>query len=374
MNAGPLRICQVVSYDLAEEGGVKRHAQHLARALRRRGDEVWIVGPSSRGEDEPFVQGFPGVVNIPSNGSDNCLGILTPPWTVRRFFRRHRFDVVHVHEPLAPALPYYALWGSPGAAHVCTFHGFSEQEGRGMLLLRRFFGGLAFPGYRRGIAVSAPAERFARGAWRRPLSVIPNGVPTDIFCPAERQPAQRNGTALEEQARLLFVGNWRHQRKGLPLLLQACQRLRAAGLCFHLDVVGEGPAGVAPPELPFATFHGPIAAEAELARRYQGCDLFVAPATGQESFGIVLLEAMACACPIVCSDIEGYRQVVQPEGALRVPPGDAEALARAIRELLADPARRRRMGEVNRQHAAPYDWDRLTGRVREEYLAARLQG
>src|SRR5439155_1213582 len=109
-----------------------RHACHVAESLRKTGDEVWVIGPSSSPSPEtdhgPFTRGFPGVVNIPANGSDNRYGIFIRPWAVWRFFREHRFDVVHVHEPYAPVLPYFALWSSLGAAHVGTFHAYNDAE------------------------------------------------------------------------------------------------------------------------------------------------------------------------------------------------------------------------------------------------------
>jgi phosphatidylinositol alpha-mannosyltransferase len=224
------------------------------------------------------------------------------------------------------------------------------------------------PRFERGIAVSQPAAEYAARIWTRPLTVIPNGVPTGTFAPPERDDrALSQGNPL----RLLFVGHWRDPRKGLPFLLEACQRLRASGLRVHLDVVGAGASDA--PEHPGVTFHGPVTSEAVLAEHYRRCDLFVAPATGQESFGIVLLEAMACARPIVCSDIPGYRLVVDPSGARLVPPGDAAGLARAITELAQDPERRRQMGGLNRRRAEAFEWGQIARRVREEYLGALAQ-
>ncbi len=354
----------MVPYDAAEEGGVKRHAFHLAEALRHGGDEAMVVAPLSRGEGGEGFRGFGGVVNIPANGAANYLALLTPPTAVRRFFRAGDFDVVHVHEPLVPMLPYYALWFSPRAAHVCTFHMYVEREGRLGRVLRNATAALLLHRFERGIAVSAPAAELAAPSWRRSLRVIANGVPTATFTPSER-PAHAASEA--SPLRLLFVGHWRDPRKGLPVLLQAVDALRASGLPVTLDVVG---AGEAPASRPGVTFHGPISAETVLAEHYRRSDLFVAPATGQESFGIVLLEAMACGRPIVCSDIPGYRQVVDGCGARLVAPGQAEPLAAAIRELASDPERRRAMGAGNRARATEYDWDLLAGHVREEYLAA----
>jgi phosphatidyl-myo-inositol alpha-mannosyltransferase len=363
---GTLRICVVVPYDLAEEGGVKRHAFHVAEAMRRRGDQVTVVGPLRRGPAEPGFHGFGGVINIPANGAANNMAILTPPWVVRRFFRTQSFDVVHVHEPLVPLLPYYALWFSSSAALVCTFHTYTEQEPRASQVARRLLGRWIFPSFQRAIAVSEPAETYAALAWKKELTVIPNGVPTKTFAPGHRQPRfPTEGDPL----RLLFVGRWQDRRKGLNPLLQAYTRLRGLGLHVTLDVVGGGaPADFEVPS--GVTLHGSVPSEGALVQYYQDCDVFVSSATGQESFGIVLLEAMACGRPIVCSDIAGYRQVVDPKGARLVPPGDVDALVQAIAGLARDPGARRAMGELNRRRAEGYEWHELAEQVRALYVEA----
>jgi phosphatidylinositol alpha-mannosyltransferase len=357
-----LKVCIVVPYDVSHEGGVKRHALRVAESLRKQGDQVTVVGPVS-GDSVDGVMGFGGVVNIPFNGSANHLAILTSPWSVRRFFRDSEFDVVHIHEPLTPLLCYYAVWFSPRAAHVCTFHMFSESEGRPGLAVRRALSRWLLDRCERGIAVSTPAAEYAERAWRRTMTVIPNGVATGTFRPPDST-ARTDGGVL----RILFVGNWGDPRKGLRYLLQAHQQLLGRGLSLDLDVVGAGE----PPQLaePRVTYHGPIASEQVLAEYYRNCDLFVAPTTGQESFGMVLLEAMACGRPIVCSDIEGYRQVVDPAGARLVAPRDPEGLAATIGELAGDPKLRQVMGAVNRARAVAFDWDGLAGRVRQQYTAA----
>jgi len=197
------------------------------------------------------------------------------------------------------------------------------------------------------------------------MTVIPNGVPLSLF----REGSAVEGRAADAPLRLLFVGNWRDARKGLKFLLEAYRRLRTEGLRVVLDVVGAGPAGPSD-AIDGVTFHGRVASEEVLARRYRACDIFVSPATGQESFGIVLLEAMAAGRPVVCSDIDGYRDVALPGGARLVAPGDAASLADAIRALMQDEAARRRMGAANRQAVERYDWEAVTDRVREEYLHA----
>jgi phosphatidyl-myo-inositol alpha-mannosyltransferase len=376
MNQRPLNICMLIPYDLAEDGGVKHHAFALAEALRRRGDRVAIVGPSSVPQTDPEVRGFGGVVNIQSNGSGNALGLFMAPWTVRRYFARQKFDVIHMHEPLLPSLPYWVSWLTPGTPRVATFHAFAEKVPWPLAMGRRIWSAVLFPFIHRGIAVSRPAETYARATWRRSMTVIPNGVSTRMFRPLGQGASTPATTpSIDAPLRLLFVGKLCDSRKGFRYLLDTYRLLLARRADVTLDIVGDRGTAPPPPPLPGLTYHGSIPTE-ELAHLYRTCDLFVAPSTGQESFGMVLLEAMASGRPVVCSDIEGYRQVVDEVGARLVPPRDPEALAAAIVALGADPALRRRMGLWNRRRAEGYDWERIGLRVREEYLAtiAQLRG
>ena len=358
-----MRICIVVPYDLAEQGGVKRHAFQLAAALRGLGDDVTVMGASSTPAEEPSVHVFGGIVNIRSNGSDNRLAILTPPWKIRRWLDEQAFDVIHVHEPLCPLLAPWAALFAGSATLVGTFHAFAEKEERGPKFMRWWSAPLILPRFARAIAVSEPAAAYARFVWKRELAIIPNGIAMDIFRPTSPRP---HGGKL----RLLFVGHWRDGRKGLPVLLEAVSLLHDRGVPVSLDVVGSGPAGVAPPELPGVTFHGPAAGASEIATYLNECDVFVAPSLGQESFGIVLLEAMASGRAIACSDIAGYREVVSAENARIVAPGSAVALAAAIADLAQDPEERSAMAQRNVHRAEQFAWSTLVHRVRAEYQAA----
>jgi phosphatidylinositol alpha-mannosyltransferase len=360
-----LRICMMVTYDLSTHGGgVKQHAVHLANALRRRGDHVTIVGPASKPLDQDDMVGFGGIANVPANGSDNQLAIFVSPLAVRRFFKTHQFDVMHVHEPLQPALSYYSVWSTPDVPHVATFHAYAENEGLALNWARRVFARLLLPRFQRAIAVSQPAARYAGVTWKRPLAIIPNGVPTKVF----RPPAA--GPASDGPLKLLFVGRLGDKRKGIRHMIEAYEALLALRVPVTLDIVGELGGATPPPALPGLTYHGSID-QAALVEAYRSCDVFVAPSTGQESFGIVLVEAMSSGRIVVCSDIEGYRQVATTEGSFLVPPSDAAALARTIQQVAALPAaERQRLGNVNLAHVAQYDWDVLADKVRHEYLAA----
>jgi len=357
----------MVTYDMASPGGgVKQHALHLAASLRRLGDEVTLVGPSSVPTDEAGVHSFGGVINVPANGSDNYLGLLVSPRAIAKFFREHPFDVIHIHEPLQPALSYWSVWLTRRIPHVATFHAFSEDEGLVLRWARKAWGMMMFPWIQRAIAVSEPAQRYASDAWSRELTIIPNGVPTTIFRPPGPGDSHEHGSVVK----LLFVGRIGDVRKGARFLFEAYAGLLKRKLPVTLDVVGELGHAEPPPELPGLTYHGAVGFE-QLTRLYRACDVFVAPSTGQESFGIVLLEAMASAKPIVCSDIEGYRQVATTEGSTLVTPSNAKALEDGLaRVVLSDPETRRRHGELNRRHAEQFDYDRLAERVRHEYRLA----
>ncbi len=359
----PLRVCLVVPYDLRPEGGgVKQHAIHLAGALSRLGDNVTIVGPASGRMRTPGFCGFRGVVSIRANGSDNKLGLFVSPQKIWRFFRERVFDVIHLHEPQTPMLPYWVSWASHRVAQVATFHAYAESNAA--LLARQMGGAVIFSRVQRAIAVSAPAARYASGSWKRPLTIIPNGVSLKIFRPSTDLPKQ------DRPVRLLFVGRLADERKGARLVLDAFARLVQRGIHATLDMVGDLEDFGELPNYAGLRFHGEVGMEA-LVDAYRRCDVFVAPSTGQESFGIILLEAMASGKAVVCSDIEGYRGTVHPRGAELVPPNDVMALTRALEDIVKlGPAGRQAMGIANLQHVQGFDWDVLAERIRHEYIAA----
>jgi phosphatidylinositol alpha-mannosyltransferase len=362
----PLRVCEVVGYDLAETGGVKHHAVQLARALRAGGDQVTVIGPSSRPSSDPDQRGFRGVVKVGSrsSGSNSSIGMFIEPWRVRAFFRRNRFDVVHVHEPLLPPLAYYATWSSASSAHVGTFHSFTEAPSRRLLTFGRLGTAVQAPRFQVSTAVSEAAARHARTAWSwpQPLTIVPNGVPVGMFAPPDRE--REPGPV-----RLLFVGRLGDPRKGFEQLRLAFLGLRARGLQVTLDVVGDLGGAPAPTPTPGLGYLGSLPLS-DLVKRYQRADIFVAPSTGMESFGIVLLEAMAAGRPIVCSDIEGYRSTVADGGAWLSPPGDVEMLENRLAGLIARPSLWPIMGEANRRRAQRFSWEAIATDTRAVYLEA----
>jgi phosphatidylinositol alpha-mannosyltransferase len=361
--SNPLRICIVVPYDLADSGGVKHHAVHLAKALREEGHEVTLVGPSSRESDEPDRLVIRNVVNVRSNGAGNPMALWGARSILKRFFADNAFDVVHVHEPPIPSLSYWSAWLTPGVPKVATFHAYSETPALGIRILQGLAAPILYPYFDHAVAVSPSAARYASRTWHRPLSIVPNGIPVRVFAPT-MQEAPRQGSR-----RLLAIGRLADGRKGIAPMIEAFRLLRAEDRSYTLDLIGDGPERGGLPAVEGLRYH-PRLPLSELIERYHACDLFVAPATGQESFGIVLLEAMAAGKPMVCSDIGGYRDVARPMGASFIPPGDPVALAREIRTLFEDEPRRQRMSAFNLSYVKRFDWSVLVHDVLEAYRVA----
>jgi phosphatidylinositol alpha-mannosyltransferase len=357
-----LRVCIVVPYDLADPGGgVKHHAVQLARLLRQQGHHATILGASSAETQEPHTFGIRGIVNVPSNGSDNRMALLASRSLVKRFFDERTFDVVHVHEPPIPSISYWTAWLTPGIPKMSTFHAFAESPPLGLRLLQRLGGAIQYSFFDHAVAVSPSAARFARAAWRRPLGIVPNGIPIDLFTPALR-PASPGPSR-----RLLAIGRLADARKGIATMIEAFRILKARDDGWSLDIVGEDATASRAPAISGLTYHPPLPLN-DLIERYRECDIFVAPSTSQESFGIVLLEAMATGKPIVCSDIEGYRHVADPGGAVFVPPRDPAALADALDRLMPDEPRRRAMAAFNLAYVRRFDWSLVAKSIVDEYL------
>lgn len=360
-----MRIGIVTPYDLSHDGGVNRHARSLARALGELGHEAAVVGPSS-GAVPDGCHGLPGVVPVRANGSVARIGLLVPPRATRAFLAAHGFDVVHVHEPIVPGPGRHALRFA-GVPVVATFHANAERElGLQRMLRRAVSGALARLAF--GIAVSRQAKRFSRTIYRGRTAVIPNGVDLGRFTRALA--ATRAPARPEAPARVLFVGRYGERRKGFESLVDAVSLLRSEGRAVEVDVVGDGPRErweARGTRLGFR-FHGRLS-DAELAARYRAADVFCSPALGGESFGMVLVEAMAAGCPVVASDIPGYAEAARG-AALLAPAGDPGQLAVALWRAARDPDLRARLTARGRTRADALCWSRVAERVLHIYRAA----
>lgn len=369
-----MKICQVSPYDFMHPGGVTEHVRHLADELRERGHEVTVLAPSSRVGDDHGIPGyirFGRSVAVRSNGSVARIGLsFHLVRRIRALLSDSRFDVVHFHEPLVPSLPLTALRFHRGA-NVGTFHAMARRNlgyYYGRPFLKRYFHRLHAL-----IAVSIPARDFVARYFEGDYRIVPNGIDCARFNPT--MPPIDDARAAGWRT-ILFVGRL-ETRKGFPTLLEAYGRLRQERARVRLVVVGDGPMrwgyerqaeafGV-----PDVSFHGHVSNEM-IPRYYASADVFCSPATGGESFGIVLLEAMASGVPVVASSIPGFSQVVtHGVDGLLAPPKQPEAFAAALRELLDDDARRRAMGGAGLAKAERYDWGRVVQDVLDVYGEAQ---
>jgi len=362
-----VKIGLVCPYIYPEAGGVAQHVRFLYENLRLAGHDVRIItashGPqrSSEGDIIRLGIGF----SVRTNGSVGTL-TFSPRYIgqVKRMLREEQFDLLHFHEPFVPFLSLFLLREST-SVNIATFHayaGFSPSYELGSRVMR----GHAARLHGR-VAVSAAARHFIDRFFPGDYKVIPNGVDVPRYANAVPIARWQDGTP-----NLLFVG--RHEpRKGLLDLLKAQRILRKAGYGTRLLVVGSGPQErearryVATRGLQGVVFLGRVS-DAEKAQLFRTADIYCSPATGGESFGIVLLEAMAAGTPIVASDIHGYKGVVRRgrEGLL-VPPRDPKGLAEAIGKLLDDPGLRARMGAAGQARAEDFSWPRVTAKVEEYY-------
>lgn len=369
----PLNIAVVTQAYRPAVGGVTEHVHGTASALRARGHRVTVITSGQgrsygdRNGHEKDIVRLGRNFTLLYNGADNNITLgLGLHGALRTQFERGAFDVVHVHCPLSPSLPILAI-RSARQPVVGTFHSVSVSD-----RVFRVFRPILRPFYDRldhVIAVSEPARAEVLRNFPGPITIVPNGVDLARF--------RRGVDPLPQFAgaipNLLFVGRF-DPRKGLPELMRACASLRDEGLDFRLILVGDGrlrrslerAARRFPPGR--VVFEGQVEHE-RLPRYYASADVFCTPALGSESFGLVLLEAMAQGVPIVATDIPGYRSVVTHESeALLVPPRDPDALARALGSLLRDPARRERLGAAGIRTAARYGWDSIAERLEAIYL------
>jgi phosphatidyl-myo-inositol alpha-mannosyltransferase len=356
----------VSPYDLTVPGGVQSHVVHLARALTALGDEVTLVGPGTAAGGELSVGRSQ---KVPFNGSVAPIALW--PTSYRRTVRALRDlepDVIHVHEPLVPWVGVAAAT-SALAPVVGTFHAWSDTSRA--YRLARPVGRRVLSHLAAAVAVSEAAAEYhaaALGVAARRFRIVPNGVDLARFDGA--RPLE--GLHDPGVPTLAFVGRL-EPRKGLEILIRAFTRLKADRPDLRLLVVGEGPErercqALLPARLRAdVVFLGRVDVE-ELPGCYAAADVYVSPALGGESFGIVLLEAMAAGRPVVASDLPGYRSVLRDglQGCL-VPPNDPVALATTLGTLLDNPALREAMAREGRRTVAAYDWPVVAATLREVY-------
>jgi phosphatidylinositol alpha-mannosyltransferase len=362
-----MKIAIVSPYDYASPGGVVVHICHLYNELKNIGHDVRIITPysgekGSLDNEEIITIGKP--IPVPSGGSIARVPLsptLASP--VRAMLNRERFDIIHLHEPFASTLTISILRVST-AINIGTFHAHhSSSWGYGIMkpFLKEWFGKL-----HGRIAVSEAAMNFVNEHFPGEYTIIPNGVDVAHF--------SENVSAFDSlrdgKLNILFVGR-PEKRKGLKYLLGAYKTVKKEVPQSRLIVVGPGTqkyeAIAKKMGLEDVIFTGYVDND-ELPQYYQSADIFCSPATGCESFGIILIEAMSASKPIVASAIDGYTSVMSDgvHGQM-VPPKNEQALAQALVKLLNDESLRRQMGERGRIKANEYSWPSVVRMVNDYY-------
>ena len=368
-----MKIALVSPYDFSYPGGVCRHISSLEHYFTRMGHVVKIIAPASApvtGYGDRFISiGKPRP--IPASGSIARITIsLNLTDKVKEVLEREKFDIIHLHEPLVPTLCPTVLRLSK-TVNIGTFHATESKPSYRWAkpflvsgLYKRWFKKLDGR-----IAVSRPAMDYVNKHYPCTYDIIPNGIELADFRP-DLEPLPQ---FMDGKINLLFVGRM-EKRKGLEYLLKAYSLIKPDCPDCRLIIVGPGTRSrekyekmVAEAELADVVFAGNVDYKI-LPRYYRTADIFCAPATGHESFGIILLEAMATGTPVVASRISGYASVLTNEhDGLLVPPKQEVPLAQAIARLMKEPSLRHQLGHRGIQTSSIYGWESVSRRVMDYY-------
>jgi len=368
-----MRIGIVCPYSFDVAGGVQYHVRDLAEHLIGAGHQVSVLAPADDDTPVPaYVEAAGRAVPVKYNGSVARLTFgPVSAGRVRRWLGEGEFDVLHIHEPVTPSLSLLALWAATGPI-VGTFHT-SNLRSRVMLaaqpVLRPSMEKISAR-----IAVSEDARRTLVEHFGGDAVVVPNGVYVDRFAAAPRDP---RWTGTPDRPTVAFVGRLDEPRKGLPVLTAALPAVLAACPGTRFLVLGRGDGddaldGLAPAHRAAVELLGALDDE-EKAALLRSVDVYVAPQTGGESFGIVLVEAMSAGAPVLASDLGAFRRVLA-DGDLgtlfRV--GDPAALATELVALLGDPQRRAEVAGRASVAVRRYDWRIVARQVFAVYETVRM--
>ena len=372
-----MKVGLVSPYDWQHPGGVNTHLKVLARELRDRGHEVRVLAPSSGAvkDEGVIVMGRP----YPVATAGTVVRISLNPRLgrrVREVLEQEQFDVIHVHEPMMPVLPMHVLRHArkilPDVVIVGTFH--ARRDGGNRLysysrrLLKRWFRHIDGK-----IAVSPPAAQYVSRYFPGYYNIIPNGIDIEHWDRPELAPLPE----FEGTTNILYVGR-AEKRKGLGILIRAFGMVNARNPDTRLIVVGpdsrsrrrfeQSVRSTGRRDIVFVRGGADGVTYEDLPRYHRSADIFCSPATGHESQGYVLLEAMASGVPVVASNIDGYASVIThgADGVL-VRPKDVNDLADALTALVRDPKRRRELAVEGRLRVEEYGWPRVTQQVLSYY-------
>jgi len=364
-----MKIGLVSPYDYSYPGGVTAHIGNLSRELTKLGHVVKIIAPCSIEGSIPLPDSLIPIgtsVPMPTGGSIARISISF--WLMRKVqsvLKQEAFDILHIHEPLVPFLPLACLHLA-SCPIIGTFHAYGNNSQKYFAysgILNSSFNKLS-----RRIAVSHPAKTHIDRNFPSDYDIVPNGIDYTRF----RSPRRTPEVFKADKTNILFVGRL-EKRKGLQYLVSAFSKLKWHQNDVRLIIVGPGTLDkesyhlIAEKNLQDVELIGEVS-HTDLPDYYHAADIFCSPATGQESFGIVLLEAMASGKPIVASNIPGYASVITngKEGIL-VSPKNTDALATALHTPVRTPYLRSIMGAHGMNTAQAYDWATITTKINSIY-------
>lgn len=368
-----MRVGLVCPYDWCAPGGVGAHVNELAIALQHLGHEVSVLTPAEDDSDlPPYVVSTGKPVSLSYNGSVARVA-LGPVSTrrVRRWLRDGDFDVLHVHEPASPSLSALAVWAARGPI-VATWH--SAMTRSRALQAAYWLAQMILEKVSGRIAVSEAARKTLVDHMGGDAVLIPNGVDCGRFASADPLPEWPG-----EGPGLFFIGRIDEPRKGLAVLVAALPAILAEHPTTRLLVAGPGDVddvrdSLDPAVRDHVVFLGRVS-ESDKVRAFHSVDLYVAPHTGGESFGIVLAEAMASGTAVLASDLDAFRRVLDDgKAGTLFAMGDPADLARQANRLLADTQERERTAALGRAFVQRFDWDQVARQVVEVYESVTTTG
>lgn len=375
-----MRILQVSEHYFPHVGGISEHVFFLSRELGRRGNEVEILTsriPGPLPNEVSTVRIGRGMA-LPMNKSFSRITVGAGIWRrISRLLGKNHYDVIHVHGSLAPMLPmavlHYSRNDKPRTTAIGTFHAGHDPSSLYRVfkypLRRQFFR------YYDGLIAVSPVARdtmahFFPGNYR----IIPNGVDTEMFSPGPSALAEE---VPRSSLKLLFMGRF-DPKKGLRHLLAAMPLIAERIPDVKLVVCGGGPRAMKSyyrrfisPEVSEAIIFAGEIIGAQRAEYYRWCDISLTPSIGAESFGIMLLEAMACGKPVIASDIPAFRHVMSESEGVFVRPSDPVDIARGVTELCSRRKMWKRIGRAGRRKALAYSWSTVAGLIEDYYHERR---
>jgi phosphatidylinositol alpha-mannosyltransferase len=371
-----MKIAQICPYNLFRAGGVQTHVKYLAQELRLQGHDVKIIAPGTDGakcaDKNIILLGKLTEFGMNKTQTDFSLALGKLSEKIKKVLLKEKFDILHFHEPWLPALSYQILVESRGI-NIATIHSSTPDNfvGKSIEFFLMPFASTVLNEFDSVIAVSNAASKYLKEFYKGEVCIVPNGIDLSVFNP-QNKPFDK---FEDGKINILFLGRL-DKRKGCIYLLKAFRKLKARFENVRLLIAGKGDQlkninkYITKHDIPDVEMLG-FVSEEDKPRIYASCDIYCSPALYGESFGIVLLEAMATGRPVVAYSNPGYKDVIKGTGALfLVKPKKVDALAAKLETLCRDKNLRGLMSKWGLKEAKKYSWDKVCDGVIKVYKNA----